>query len=68
MNGEIALVMLALTVGLVGFEIRDIPGGLALWYRFDDVAVVVVWACIPRTSHRRVRRDQRSHRPQAASF
>jgi len=39
--GLAALVMLALTVGLVGFEIRDIPGGLALWYRFDDVAVVV---------------------------
>ncbi|MDJ0948715.1 MAG: high-affinity branched-chain amino acid ABC transporter permease LivM [Alphaproteobacteria bacterium] len=40
--GLTALVMFALTVGLVGFEVRDIPGGLALFTRFDDVAVAVL--------------------------
>jgi branched-chain amino acid transport system permease protein len=40
--GATALVMLALAFGLVGFEVRDVPGGLDIVTRFDDVAEVMV--------------------------
>ena len=46
--GVTAFVMFALTVGMVGFEIRDVPGGVALYTRFADVAVVVAFAFIGR--------------------
>ena len=40
--GATALIMLVLAFGLVGFEIRDVPGGLDIVTRFDDVAMVMV--------------------------
>ena len=40
--GATALVMLALAFGLLGFEVRDVPGGLDIVTRFDDVAEVMV--------------------------
>ena len=46
--GLTALVMLALTVVLVGFEIRDVPGGLEIHTRFADVAIVTLLAFVGR--------------------
>jgi len=40
--GLTALVIFALAFGLVGFEARDVSGGIAIVTRFDDVAAVVV--------------------------
>ena len=56
--GLTAVVMLALTVGLVGFEIRDVPGGLALYHRFDDVAILVVLAFFGRLGFTLLRKDR----------
>lgn len=39
--GLTAFVALMLCFGLVGFEVRDVSGGLAINTRFDDVAVAV---------------------------
>ncbi len=39
--GITALVIFALAAALVGFETTDIPGGIGINTRFDDVAVVV---------------------------
>ncbi len=38
----VAGAMLALTVILVGFRTRDIPGGIGIQFRFDEVAAAVV--------------------------
>ncbi|RMD64959.1 MAG: high-affinity branched-chain amino acid ABC transporter permease LivM [Alphaproteobacteria bacterium] len=46
--GLTALVLFGLTIGLVGFETRDVPGGVAIRTRFDDVAAVVVIGFIGR--------------------
>ena len=46
--GLTALVIFALAVALVGFETTDIPGGIGINTRFDDVAVVVVLGFIGR--------------------
>jgi len=40
--GLVAFVILGLTVVMVGIEVRDVPGGLALIGRYDDVA----FACL----------------------
>lgn len=39
--GIAALVVLALSFALVGFEVQDVPGGLDINTRFGDVAVVM---------------------------
>ena len=46
--GLTALVVLALGVTLVGFRVADVPGGLDILTRFDDVAVAVVYAFFGR--------------------
>ncbi|MGH6913472.1 MAG: DUF3382 domain-containing protein, partial [Geminicoccales bacterium] len=46
--GITAAIVLALCFGLVGFRIADVPGGLAIVTRFDDVAFVVAYAFIGR--------------------
>ena len=46
--GATALVMFALAFGLVGFQVRDVPGGLDIVQRFDDVAIVVALGFIGR--------------------
>jgi len=46
--GITALVVAALAVGLVGFEVADVRGGLDVRYRFDDVAMAVVYAFFGR--------------------
>lgn len=46
--GATALVIFALTIGLVGFETRDVPGGIDINTRFDDVAAIVVFGFLMR--------------------
>ena len=43
-----ALIMLALTIGLVGFKMEDISGGTILVTRFGAVAAVIVLAVLGR--------------------
>ena len=43
-----SLIVFALTIGLVGFKILDVPGGLAIETRFVDVAICMVFAFIGR--------------------
>ncbi|MCP5152748.1 MAG: high-affinity branched-chain amino acid ABC transporter permease LivM [Ectothiorhodospiraceae bacterium] len=43
-----ALVVLALSFALVGFKIEDVPGGLDLLLRFDDVVVAAALAFLVR--------------------
>jgi len=43
-----ALLMLALSATMVGFEVRDVSGGLAIYTRFGDVAVVVAIGFVGR--------------------
>ena len=44
----VAFVMVALTVLMVGIEVRDIPGGLDLIGRFGDVAFAALFGLIGR--------------------
>ncbi|MGE0737310.1 MAG: high-affinity branched-chain amino acid ABC transporter permease LivM [Alphaproteobacteria bacterium] len=46
--GMTALVVFALAIGLVGFELRDVPGALALHTHFADVAAAVGIAFVGR--------------------
>jgi branched-chain amino acid transport system permease protein len=46
--GLTAFVVFLLTLGLVGFDIHDVPGGLQLQTRFPDVAAAVVIAFLGR--------------------
>ncbi len=46
--GITALVIFALSAALVGFETTDIPGGIGINTRFDDVAVVVILGFVGR--------------------
>jgi branched-chain amino acid transport system permease protein len=46
--GLVAFVMLGLTVFMVGIEVRDVSGGLALIGRFDDVAFASLFAFLGR--------------------
>jgi len=46
--GLTALVFLALSVGLVGFETRDVPGGIDINTRFADVAATVIIGTLGR--------------------
>ena len=46
--GATALVMFGLAVGMVAFYTRDVPGGLALGTRWDDVAIVVGFGFLGR--------------------
>jgi branched-chain amino acid transport system permease protein len=38
--GLTAFIMVALAFSLVGFEVRDVPGGIAIDTRFDDVVAI----------------------------
>ena len=55
-----ALVVFALAISLVGFQILDVPGGLAIRTRFVDVGVVMVLAFFGRVALILLR----EHRPQ----
>jgi len=46
--GATALVVFALTISLVGFHIKDVPGGISLDLRFIDVVSAVIIAVIGR--------------------
>jgi branched-chain amino acid transport system permease protein len=46
--GLTALVVFLLTIGLVGFDIRDVSGGIELQTRFADVAVVTALGFLGR--------------------
>jgi len=46
--GMTALVVFALAIGLVGFELRDVPGALALYTHFFDVAAATAIAFVGR--------------------
>ena len=46
--GAVAFVMLGLTVLMVGIEVRDVPGGLALIGRYDDVAFASLFGFMGR--------------------
>ncbi len=46
--GATAIVMLGLTVGLVGFKVQDVPGGIEVITRFSAVAVAVVLGVLGR--------------------
>jgi branched-chain amino acid transport system permease protein len=46
--GITALVIFALTIGLVGFETRDVPGGIDINTRFGDVAAAVAFGFLGR--------------------
>ena len=46
--GLAGLIAFGLAFGLVGFETLDVPGGLAINTRFDDVAAVVVLTILGR--------------------
>jgi len=48
--GITALVILALTVGLVGFETRDVPGGIDINTRFADVVAAVAFGFLGRVA------------------
>ena len=46
--GLVAFVMLGLTVLMVGIEVRDVPGGLKLVGRYDDVFFACLFAFLGR--------------------
>lgn len=46
--GLVAFVMLGLTVLMVGIEVRDVPGGLQLISRFDDVFFACLFGFVGR--------------------
>ncbi len=46
--GLTALVVFGLTFGLVGFKTHDVPGGLTILTRFDQVAMATVLAFVGR--------------------
>src|SRR5262245_51809771 len=46
--GLTAFVVLMLTIVLVGFELRDVPGALALFTRFPDVFAACLIAFVGR--------------------
>jgi branched-chain amino acid transport system permease protein len=46
--GLVAFVMLGLTVLMVGIEVRDVPGGLELVGRYDDVFFVCLFGFVGR--------------------
>jgi branched-chain amino acid transport system permease protein len=48
--GITAFVVMALAIGLVGFEVLDVPGGIAINTRFLDVAMVMVIAFVGRVA------------------
>ncbi len=48
--GLTGVVVFTLAIGLVGFETLDVPGGLAINTRFDDVAAVVILAMLGRVA------------------
>ena len=48
--GATALVILALAFGLVGFETLDVPGGIDIRYRFDDVVMAAVIGFLARVA------------------
>ncbi len=47
-SGIVALVVLALAFGLVGFKTEDVPGGLDIVLRFDEVVIAAVVAFLCR--------------------
>ncbi len=47
-GGIVAGVVFALAFGLVGFRTEDVPGGLDIRYRFDDVFIVSALAFLGR--------------------
>jgi branched-chain amino acid transport system permease protein len=57
--GLTAAVIFALAFALVGFETQDVPGGIAINTRFDDVGVVVALGFLGRIALILLRR----HRP-----
>ncbi len=46
--GLVAGVVVLLTIGLVGFRTQDVPGGVAIITRFDDVIAAAVLAFVGR--------------------
>lgn len=48
--GLVAAVVFALSFSLVGFKVEDVPGGLGLVFRFDDVVGASVFAFVGRVA------------------
>ncbi len=48
--GLTAVAVFALTIGLVGFKTEDVPGGIDIVVRFDDVAMATLVAFLARVA------------------